>query len=141
MIGIIQSQPHTTASPVSLLIKQKLDNVKQAYVGTTPDEQDYVIPNNVDTGSYQDAEILQPRPYAELDKSRRETTDDVDYQKLLKKDSGYVIPFEGDIKTNEEVGETNSPPGYTELDGTKCDLKDNSYQKLIKNEAHSDSTE
>ena len=73
--------------------------------------------------------------YAELDRNRQdEATNDATYQKLLKRDSDYVIPDHTEAELSyEEVGKRKSPPGYTELDNTKRVQDDSAcYQKLIK---------
>ena len=49
----------------------------------------------------------------------------------MKPDSDYAIPAED--HSYEEVGKKRSPPGYTELDQTKREDADVSYQKLVKN--------
>ncbi|XP_028411042.1 uncharacterized protein LOC114533657 [Dendronephthya gigantea] len=119
-VDVVEMQPR----PETL---ENVQNLSQAEVETAPDEQDYVIPNNIVTGPYQEVQIS----HAEIDKNRQETIDDSKCEKLSKDASGYVIPNEGHPKTDEEVAKTNSLPGYTKLDNTKRDNEGNSYQKLI----------
>ena len=68
-----------------------------------------------------EVQILPPPVYAELDRNRQdETTNDGLYQKLLKRDSDYVIPAHTEAESSyEEVGKIKTPPGYTELENTK----------------------
>ena len=126
---------------VSLLIKQELGSELPADEGTTRGKQDHVTSHNDGPESYEEVEILQPSVYAQLDKNRRETTGENNYQKLLKNDSDYVIPNEEQTETYEKVEPANVPPGYTELDNKKRNTAlndsksghedDASYQKLI----------
>ncbi|XP_028411036.1 discoidin domain-containing receptor 2-like isoform X2 [Dendronephthya gigantea] len=122
----MQSRPETVQS------NQESENVLPAKVGATRSKHDYaVVPDNDGPGSYEEVQILQPSIYAELDKNRRETNDDNNYQKLLKNESDYVIPNEGQTGTYEEVKKKNSSSFYTALDNTKRDHEDDdSYQKL-----------
>ena len=126
---------------VSLIIKQELGSELPADVGTTRGKQDHVTSANDGPESYEEVEILQPSLYAQLYKNRRETSGENNYQTLMKNDSNYLIPNEGQTATYETVEKTNLPSGYTELDNKKRDttlnnLKsghedDASYQKLI----------
>ena len=88
-------------------------------------DYDYVIP----------ADGSSSPVYAEPDRNRQnETTNDGTYQKLLKRDSDYVIPAHTEAESSyEEVGKIKTPPGYTELDNTKRVQDDSAdYQNLIK---------
>ena len=91
---------------------------------------DYVIPADGDESSYEFVPDSSPSVYAELNRNQEENTNDNTYQKLLKPGSDYVIPAEN--HSYEEVGKKRSPPGYTELDQTKREDADASYQKLLK---------
>ena len=106
---------------MSLLIKQEQGSVSPADEGTTRDKQDDVTSDNDDPDSYKEVQILQPSVYAQLDKNRRETTGDNNYQKLWKNDSDYEIPNEEQTETYEEVEKINVPSVYTELDNKKRD--------------------
>ena len=76
---------------------------------------------------YEDVKISPPPGYTELDKNKqRQDRKNHEYQKLLKHGSGYVIP----LGATEPPTTTTS--GYTQLDDTKREQKDDtSYQKLI----------
>ena len=77
------------------------------------------------TGPYEVVQIWPPPGYTELDKNQQDEPKNV-YQKLLKYDSDYVIPAEA-------AEEPQTTSGYTELDNTKREQKDDaSYQKLMK---------
>ena len=77
------------------------------------------------SSGYEEVQISSLSGYTELNKNRADETNDRTYQKLLKRDSDYVIPA--------HAGEIKTTPGYTELDNTKRVLDDSaSYQKLIK---------
>ena len=93
---------------------------------------DYVIPANADESSYEVVPDSSPSVYTELNRNQKnQNTNDNAYEKLLKHDSGYLIPAED--HTYEEVGKKKSLPGYTELDQSKRENDDASYQKLLKN--------
>jgi hypothetical protein len=97
-------------------------------------EPDY-SPADDGTEPYEEVQISPPSVYAELDRNRQDkTTNDGLYQKLLKRDSDYVIPAHTEAESSyEEVGKIKTPPGYTELDNTKRVQDDSAcYQKLIK---------
>ena len=71
--------------------------------------------------------------YTELDKNRvhgRNRTDDGTYQKLVKRDSDYVIPAHERRQRYESVKMGRNLPDYTELDLSKREVDD--YQKLVK---------
>ena len=73
--------------------------------------------------------------YTELNRNREdENENDKTYQKLLKHDSDYVIPNDGDGEPSyEEVGKKKTPPGYTDLNETKrVKDDDEAYQKIVK---------
>lgn len=66
-------------------------------VGSAPDELSYVIPVDGGTATREEVQISQSSDYTELDRSSQvdsEATNADGYQKLLKRDSGYVIPAE-----------------------------------------------
>jgi hypothetical protein len=70
--------------------------------------------------------------YTELDVNRvhgRNTMEDGTYQKLVKRDSDYVIPAER-RDTNEDIKMGRNLQGYEELDLSKREADD--YQKLMK---------
>ena len=70
--------------------------------------------------------------YTELDVNRvhgRNTMEDGTYQKLVKRDSDYVIPAER-RDTYEDIKMGRNLPGYEELDLSKREADD--YQKLMK---------
>jgi hypothetical protein len=63
--------------------------------GTTSDELGYVIPVDGGTMTHEEIQISVPSGYSELHfPVDRETINAGDYQKLLKRDSGYVLPAE-----------------------------------------------
>ena len=114
--------PHGKTKPNQppFLLIQELTDYSAADGGTEP---------------YEEVQILPPPVYAELDRNRQdETTNDGLYQKLLKRDSDYVIPAHTEAESSyEEVGKIKTPPGYTELENTKRVQDDSAcYQKLIK---------
>jgi hypothetical protein len=97
-------------------------------------EPDY-SPADDGTEPYEEVQISPSSVYAELDRNRQdEATNDATYQKLLKRDSDYVIPAHTEAESSyEEVGKIKTPPGYKELDNTKRVQDDSAcYQKLIK---------
>ena len=88
-------------------------------------------PTAGETAPYED--VSPPPVYAELNRNQRDgTTDDNNYQKLLKRDSGSTPLAHAETEASyEEVGKARSPPGYQDLDSTKRVQDDNaSYQKL-----------
>ena len=88
-------------------------------------------PTAGETAPYED--VSPPPVYAELNKNQRDgTTDDNNYQKLLKHDSGSALPALAEAEASyEEVGNVITPPGYQDLDSTRRVQDDNaSYQKL-----------
>ncbi|CAB4038678.1 Hypothetical predicted protein, partial [Paramuricea clavata] len=71
--------------------------------------------------------------YTELDKNRRQgrnKTDDGTYQKLVKRDSDYVIPAHERRESYEDIKMGRNLPDYEELDLRKREADD--YQKLVK---------
>ncbi|CAB3988283.1 Hypothetical predicted protein [Paramuricea clavata] len=90
---------------------------------------------NYDCSSgYEKVQISSLSGYTQLDKNRADETNDHTYQKLLKRDSDYLIPTHAEAEPSYvEDGEIKTTPGYTELDNTKRVQDDSaSYQKLIK---------
>jgi hypothetical protein len=67
--------------------------------------------------------------YAELDKNRLQGRNDGTYQKLVKRDSDYVIPAHKRIESYEDIKMGRNLPGYEELDLSKREVDD--YQKLM----------
>jgi hypothetical protein len=86
------------------------------------------------SSGYEEVQILSLSGYTELDKNRADETNDHTYQKLLKRDSDYLIPTHAEAEPScVEDGKIKTTPGYTELDNTKRVLDDSaSYQKLLK---------
>ncbi|CAB4033159.1 Hypothetical predicted protein, partial [Paramuricea clavata] len=71
--------------------------------------------------------------YTELDKNRlqgRNKTDDGTYQKLVKRDSDYVIPAHERGESYGDIEMERNLPDYEELDLSKREADD--YQKLVK---------
>ena len=83
--------------------------------------------NSAYSGRASYKEISPLSGYTELDKNKQiQDRKNHEYQKLLKHSSGYVIP----LSTTEPS--TTTASGYTQLDDTKREQKDDtSYQKLI----------
>ncbi|XP_028416092.1 uncharacterized protein LOC114539679 [Dendronephthya gigantea] len=102
---------------------------------------EYAIPENRRTCPYEQVDESLPAPsgYTELDMSRRDgrETDDRNYQKLLKRESDYVIPANSASEPLDEEGrgevKSKTTLGYTELDLTKLGQTNHPpYQHLIK---------
>jgi hypothetical protein len=68
--------------------------------------------------------------YAELDKKRLQGRNDGTYQKLVKRDSDYVIPVHERRESYEDIKMGRNLPDYAELDLSKREADD--YQKLMK---------
>jgi hypothetical protein len=68
--------------------------------------------------------------YAELDKNRLQGRNDGTYQKLVKRDSDYVIPAHERRESYEDIKMGRNLPDYEELDLSKREADD--YQKLMK---------
>ena len=94
---------------------------------------DYVKPADKKS-SYEEVPNSSPSVYAELNRNKEDQeANDNTYQKLLKPGLDYVIPADaGEELSYEKVEKKKSPPGYTELDQTKREDVDASYQKLTK---------
>ena len=92
----------------------------------------YVIP--VDVESSYAVPNSSPSVYAELNRNQEsETRNDSTYQKLLKPYLDYIIPANvGEDHPYEKIEKNRSLPGYAELDQTKREDLDASYQKLMK---------
>jgi hypothetical protein len=86
------------------------------------------------SSGYEEVQILSLPGYTELDKNRADETNDHTYQKLVKRDSDYLIPTHAEAEPScVEDGKIKTTPGYTELDNTTRVQDDSaSYQKLIK---------
>lgn len=98
---------------------------------TSPDAQDHGIENNDETAPYEEISNSSQNVYAELNRNQedKETSDNT-YQKLLKRDSDYVIP--NDVSSHEVVTNSSSSV-YAELNRNQEDENesDNTYQKLL----------
>ena len=75
-------------------------------------EQDRGVPIEDETTPYEEVQNSPSSVYAKLNRDREdENENDKTYQKLLKRDSDYVIPNDGDGEHSyEEVGKKSSPP-------------------------------
>ena len=62
-----------------------------------------VSPTGSETSPYEDVPISPSSVYTELNRNRRDTTDDVGYQKLVKHHSGHMIPADDETGSYEEV--------------------------------------
>ncbi|XP_028416103.1 uncharacterized protein LOC114539690 [Dendronephthya gigantea] len=102
---------------------------------------EYAVPENSRTCPYEQVDDSPPVPsvYTGLDIIRRDgrETDDRNYQKLLKRESDYVIPANSVSDSPDEEGrgefKSKTPLGYTELDLTKLGQTNNPpYQHLIR---------
>ena len=73
------------------------------------------------SSGYEEVQILSLSGYTELnDKNRADETNDHTYQKLVKRDSDYLIPTHAEAEPScVEDGKIKTTPGYTELDNTK----------------------
>jgi hypothetical protein len=101
--------------------------------GITDDGGGYVIPGQNET--YEEPKILPQNPgYTELNKNRLEgRKEDSTYQKLVKRDSDYVIPAHERRESYEDIKMERNLPGYEELDLSKRKAEDYpTYQKLVK---------
>ena len=80
---------------------------------------------------YEKPKISPENPgYAELDKNRLQGRNDGTYQKLVKRDSDYVIPAHERRESYEDMKMGRNLPGYEALDLSKREADD--YQKLMK---------
>ncbi|CAB4030779.1 Hypothetical predicted protein, partial [Paramuricea clavata] len=99
-----------------------------------PDEPQYETPSV----GYEEPKISPENPgYTELDKNRlqgRNAMDDDTYQKLLKRDSSYVMPAHENIRESyEDIKMGRNVPDYTDLDLSKREAEDYpAYQELVK---------
>ncbi|XP_028411041.1 uncharacterized protein LOC114533655 [Dendronephthya gigantea] len=127
-------------------------------IATPPDEQCYT--NNIGLEPYEEIQISQPLPYIELDKNRKETTDDANCQKLSKNGSDYVIPNNGHLRSPdmaatqdeqcyaipnnivtgpyEKIEISNPPPFYIELDKKRKETTDDANCEKLSKDASSD---
>ena len=69
---------------------------------------------------------MPPSVYTELNRNRQDATAaDNTYQKLIKDEAGSALPVHGEAETlYEEVGNSQIPSDYQELDSTKRVLDD-----------------
>ncbi|CAB4011047.1 Hypothetical predicted protein [Paramuricea clavata] len=101
--------------------------------------------------SVQDPNTHKINGYTELEALRRRTTDDDNYQELLKQEPAYVIPVsvEPEYETPNKYVDENEAyeepkilpqyPGYTELNKNRLnrtDTMDGAYQKLRKPDSY-----
>jgi hypothetical protein len=102
-------------------------------------DSDYVIPAHERRGRetpgqnkmYKKPKKSPENPgYAELDKNRLQGRNDGTYQKLVKRDSDYVIPAHERRESYEDIKMGRNLPDYEELDLSKREVDD--YQKLMK---------
>ena len=96
-------------------------------------EQDRGVPVDDETTPYEEVQNSSSSAYAELNRNQNANADNT-YQKLVKRDSNYVIPNHDDEEPSyEDVEKKKSPPGYTDLNETKrVKDDDEGYQKLVK---------
>jgi hypothetical protein len=116
----------------------KGDGVCQQCQAHLKEDTGYVIPASeephYESVGYEVPKISPENPgYTEL--QDRNTTDDGTYQKLLKRDSDYVIPAYERRKSYEDMEMERNLSGYTELDLGKRETEESqrsAYQKLVK---------
>ncbi|CAB4011475.1 MAM domain-containing glycosylphosphatidylinositol anchor 2-like [Paramuricea clavata] len=96
------------------------------YVIPAPEESQHKTPGQNET--YEEPKLSPENPvYTELDVNRvhgRNTTGDGTYQKLVKRDSDYVIPAHERKESHEDIKMGSKlPTGYEELDQSKLEAE------------------